>query len=137
MSQILLDLGRTQNQINLTQAKYRAAIEENRTARTARQVAQGMKDGFDFAKVEGIAMNELLEKRAKSQAEEAAEEAAKWAQEQLEKKASEEESKKKDSDVDGEGRQTADNSTSGEVGYTQNAEQNQSTLWNKLQQAKN
>jgi flagellar biosynthesis/type III secretory pathway protein FliH len=80
MSQILLDLGRTQNQINLTQAKYRAAIEENRTARTARQVAQGMKDGFDLAKVEGIAMNELLEKRAKSQAEEAAEEAAKAAE---------------------------------------------------------
>jgi hypothetical protein len=69
--------------------------------------------------------------------DDAAAEAAKWAQEQVEKKASEEESKKKGSDVDGEGRQTADNSTSGEVGYTQNAEQNQSTLWNKLQQAKN
>lgn len=68
--------------------------------------------------------------------DEAAKEAAKWAQEQLEKKSSEEESKKKDSDMDGEGRQTADNSASGEVGYTQNAEQNQSTLWNKLQQAK-
>jgi len=80
MSQILLDLGRTQNQINLTQAKYRAAIEENRTARTARQVAQGMKDGFDFSKVEGIAMNELLEKRAKSQAEKAEDEAAKAAE---------------------------------------------------------
>ena len=72
MSQALLDLGRTQNQINLTQAKYRAAIEENRTARTARQVAQGMKEGFDFAKVEGISRNEMLENRAKAQAEEAA-----------------------------------------------------------------
>ena len=72
MSQILLDLGRTQNQINLTQAKYRTAIEENRTARTARQVAQGMKDGFDFAKVEGISRNEMLENRAKARAEEAA-----------------------------------------------------------------
>jgi hypothetical protein len=69
MSQILLDLGRTENQINLTQAKYRALIEENRTARTARQVAQGMKDGFDFAKVEGIAVNEMLENRAKAKAE--------------------------------------------------------------------
>ena len=49
MSQILLDLGRTQNQINLTQAKYRTAIEENRTARTARQVAQGMDNGFDLS----------------------------------------------------------------------------------------
>lgn len=69
MSQILLDLGRTENQINLTRAKYRALIEENRTARTARQVAQGMKDGFDFAKVEGIAVNEMLENRAKAKAE--------------------------------------------------------------------
>lgn len=77
MSQALLDLGRTQNQINLTQAKYRAAIEENRTARTARQVAQGMKEGFDFAKVEGISRNEMLENREKAQAEEAAAEAAK------------------------------------------------------------
>ena len=69
MSQILLDLGRTQNQINLTSAKYRALIEENRAARTARQVAQGMDNGFDFAKVEGIAVNEMLENRAKAKAE--------------------------------------------------------------------
>jgi flagellar biosynthesis/type III secretory pathway protein FliH len=69
MSQILLDLGRTQNQINLTQAKYRALIEENRTARTARQVAQGMDNGFDLSKVEGIALNEMLENRAKAKAE--------------------------------------------------------------------
>jgi flagellar biosynthesis/type III secretory pathway protein FliH len=69
MSQILLDLGRTQNQINLTQAKYRTAIEENRTARTARQVAQGMDNGFDLSKVEGIAVNEMLENRAKARAE--------------------------------------------------------------------
>jgi flagellar biosynthesis/type III secretory pathway protein FliH len=77
MSQILLDLGRTQNQINLTQAKFRTAIEENRTARQARQIAQGMKEGFDFAKIEGISRNEMLENRAKAQAEEAAAEAAK------------------------------------------------------------
>jgi flagellar biosynthesis/type III secretory pathway protein FliH len=69
MSQILLDLGRTQNQINLTQAKYRALIEENRAARTARQVAQGMDNGFDLSKVEGIALNEMLENRAKAKAE--------------------------------------------------------------------
>jgi flagellar biosynthesis/type III secretory pathway protein FliH len=69
MSQILLDLGRTQNQINLTQAKYRALIEENRAARTARQVAQGMDNGFDLSKVEGIAVNEMLENRAKAKAE--------------------------------------------------------------------
>jgi flagellar biosynthesis/type III secretory pathway protein FliH len=77
MSQILLDLGRTQNQINLTQAKFRTAIEENRTARTARQVAQGMDNGFDLSKVEGIAVNEMLENRAKAKAEDAAAEAAK------------------------------------------------------------
>ena len=77
MSQALLDLGRTQNQINLTQAKYRAALDENIVARKARQVAQGMKEGFDFAKVEGIAVNEILENRAKARAEEAATEAAK------------------------------------------------------------
>lgn len=81
MSQILLDLGRTENQINLTQAKYRAAIEENRTARTARQTAQGMKDGFDFSKVEGIAVKEMLENRAKVKAEDVAKEAAKAATE--------------------------------------------------------
>jgi len=69
MSQILLDLGRTENQINLTRAKYRTLIEENRAARTARQVAQGMNNGFDFAKVEGIAVNEMLENRAKAKAE--------------------------------------------------------------------
>lgn len=77
MSQALLDLGRTQNQINLTQAKYRAALDENIVARKARQVAQGMKEGFDFSKVEGISKNEMLENRAKAQAEDAAAEAAK------------------------------------------------------------
>ena len=77
MSQALLDLGRTQNQINLTQAKYRAALDENIVARKARQAAQGMKEGFDFSKVEGISKNEMLENRAKAQAEDAAAEAAK------------------------------------------------------------
>ena len=68
---------RTQNQINLTQAKYRALIDENREARTVRQLEQGMTDGFDFSKVEGISRNEKLENRAKARAEEAAKEAAK------------------------------------------------------------
>ena len=77
MSQALLDLGRTQNQINLTQAKYRAALDENIVARRARQVAQGMKEGFDFSKVEGISKNEMLENREKARAEDAAAEAAK------------------------------------------------------------
>lgn len=69
MSQILLDLGYTQNQINLTQAKYRTLIDENIEARRARQLAQGMPNGFDLAKVEGIARNEILENRAKARAE--------------------------------------------------------------------
>ena len=69
MSQLLLDLGYTQNQINLTQAKYRTMIDENIEARTARQIAQGMTDGFDLSKVEGIARNEMLENRAKARAE--------------------------------------------------------------------
>jgi len=92
---------------------------------------------YDSGAITKLPWEDYIKPQADFTDDEAAEEAAKWAQEQLEKKASEEESKKKDIDVDGEGRQTADNSTSGEVGYTQNAEQNQSTLWNKLQQAKN
>jgi hypothetical protein len=81
MSQILLDLGRTENAINLYRAKSREALDVNVAARKARQEAQGMKDRFDLSKVQGIAMNELLERRAKSQAEDAAEEAAKKAAE--------------------------------------------------------
>lgn len=81
MSQILLDLGRTENAINLYRAKSRETLDANLATRKARQESQGMKDGFDLGKVQGIAMNELLERRAKSQAEDAAEEAAKKAAE--------------------------------------------------------
>lgn len=72
MTQALLDLGRTQNQINLAKAKGREALDANLEARKARQEARGMKDGFDPDKVTGISMNEQLEKRAKAQAEDAA-----------------------------------------------------------------
>lgn len=92
---------------------------------------------YDSGAITKLPWEDYIKPMADFTDDDAAAEAAKWAQEQVEKKASEEDSKKKGSDVDGEGRQTADNSTSGEVGYTQNAEQNQSTLWNKLQQAKN
>jgi hypothetical protein len=85
--------------------------------------------------------------------DDAAEEAAKWAQEQKEKAqeerglyiglnerpgdyVSEEESKKKDSDVDGEGRGPANQEDQRDVGYIQNAEQNTSTLWNRVKAAK-
>jgi len=82
--------------------------------------------------------------------DEAAEEAAKWAQEQLEKKnddrghyiglderledhISESEVKKKDNSMDGETGQSADNKNQRRIeGYTQNAEQNESTIWNRI-----
>lgn len=78
---------------------------------------------------------------------EAAEEAAKWAQEQLDKSqekiielderpgdyVSVQESKKKDNQVDGEGRETTDNQNQrGLDGYQQNAEQNESTIWQRI-----
>jgi hypothetical protein len=62
---------------------------------------------------------------------EAAVEAAKWAQEQLDKN---DPSKKKDNDVDGEGRESANQENQGRVsdGYIQNAEQSKSTLWQRV-----
>ena len=62
---------------------------------------------------------------------EAAEEAAKWALEQVE------ETKKKDNSMDGTGTGTTDSQDSGKlVGYIQNAEQNESTIWQKVKQVK-
>ena len=62
---------------------------------------------------------------------EAAEEAAKWALEQVE------ESKKKDSDLDGTGTGSTDSKSSGRIeGYIQNAEQTESSIWQKVKQAK-
>jgi hypothetical protein len=62
---------------------------------------------------------------------EAAEEAAKWALEQVE------ESKKKDNDMDGTGPGQTDSKSSGRIeGYIQNAEQTESTIWQKVKQAK-
>lgn len=58
-------------------------------------------------------------------------EATRWAQEQLE------ESKKKDSDLDGETGNDANNQDQrGIVGYQQNAEQNESTIWKRIKDAK-
>jgi len=62
---------------------------------------------------------------------EAAEEAAKWALEQVE------ESKKKDNNVDGTGSGQTDSKSSGRIeGYIQNAEQTESSIWQKVKQAK-
>jgi hypothetical protein len=72
--------------------------------------------------------------------DEAALEAAKWAQEQLQKNTdrpgdhlTETESKKKDNEVDGKGRETTDNTKQGRItDYVQNAEQNESTIWQRI-----
>jgi len=62
---------------------------------------------------------------------EAAEEAAKWALEQVE------ETKKKDNSMDGTGTGSTDSQDSGKlVGYIQNAEQNESTIWQKVKPVK-
>jgi hypothetical protein len=62
---------------------------------------------------------------------EAAEEAAKWALEQVE------ESKKKGSDLDRTGTRPTDSQDTGRIeGYIQNAEQTESTIWQKVKQAK-
>jgi uncharacterized Zn finger protein (UPF0148 family) len=70
-----------------------------------------------------------LEATADFSDDEAAEEAAKWAQEQIDLK-------KKGSELDGESGLRASSENLGEIGYTQNAEQNTATLWNKIKQAK-
>ena len=62
--------------------------------------------------------------------DEAAVEAAKWAEEQLNLK-------KKDNDLDGEGRESTDKKEQGSLeGYIQNAEQNESTIWQRVKKAK-
>jgi len=80
-------------------------------------------------KIDRHPWEDYLEAKADSEEDEAAEEAAKWAQEQLELK-------KKGSELDGESGLRASSENLGEIGYTQNAEQNNGTLWNKLKQAK-
>ena len=59
--------------------------------------------------------------------DEAAEEAAKWAEEQIEK------SKKKDNELDREGRVTTDQKEQRKIeGYVQNAEQGDKTIWQRI-----
>jgi hypothetical protein len=65
---------------------------------------------------------------------EAAAEAAKWAQEQIEKA---EQSKKKDNDLDGaSGRSASQEDQRRLAGYVQNAEQTDSTIWQRVKHAK-
>jgi len=62
--------------------------------------------------------------------DEAAIEAAKWAEEQINLK-------KKDNDLDGEGRSSASEENQRTLsGYKQNAEQNEKTIWNRIQESK-
>jgi len=61
--------------------------------------------------------------------DEAAIEAAKWAAEQIE-------AKKKGSDMDRETGQGTDQEIQRDIGYVQNAEQNNQTLWNRVKEAK-
>jgi hypothetical protein len=71
--------------------------------------------------------------------DEAVVEATKWAQEQLEKNKEQDDSdsKKKGSDLDRESGESADSKNVGEVIYQQNAEQNKSTLWQRVKAKKN
>lgn len=100
--------------------------------------------------IEKLPWEDYLKPHADFSDDEAAEEAAKWAQEQLEKRNEdkghyiglderpgdyvvESEPKKKDNEVDGERRQESNNENQrGIVGYQQNAEQNESTIWQKI-----
>jgi len=66
-------------------------------------------------------------------ADDAASEAAKWAEEQ---RVLADESKKKDSDLVGETRNTADQENQRDVSYVQNAEQTGSTLWQRVKAKK-
>jgi len=65
--------------------------------------------------------------------DDAASEAAKWIEEQ---RVLADESKKKDSDLVGETRDTADQENQGSVEYVQNAEQTGSTLWQRVKAKK-
>jgi hypothetical protein len=62
--------------------------------------------------------------------DEAAQEAVKWATEQIDA------SKKKDSDLDGEDNRAPSQTDSGRVTYKQNSEQSESTLWQRVQDAR-
>jgi flagellar basal body-associated protein FliL len=100
---------------------------------------------YEKGVIKKLPWEDYLKPQADFSDDEAAAEAAKWAQEQLDKHTLDErpgdyiedvESKKKDSELDGTSGQITSDQNFREVGYTQNAEQTQSTLWNKLKQAK-
>jgi hypothetical protein len=82
--------------------------------------------------IDRLPWEEYLEPKADFD-DEAAIEAARWAQEQLDKSDA---AKKKGNDLDGEGRQDSGEENQGIVGYVQNAEQSEQTIWQRVQQVK-
>jgi hypothetical protein len=86
---------------------------------------------FEQGRIDRLPWEEYLKAEPDFTENEAAEEAAKWAMEQVE------ESKKKDNDMDGTGPGQADSKDTGRIeGYIQNAEQSESTIWQRVKQAK-
>lgn len=86
---------------------------------------------FEQGRIDRLPWEDYLKAEPDFTENEAAAEAAKWAMEQVE------ESKKKDNDMDGTGSGQADSKVSGRIeGYIQNAEQTESTIWQKVKQAK-
>jgi hypothetical protein len=74
---------------------------------------------------------QYLEHEEVGEDQQAAIEATRWAQEQIDA------SKKKDSELDGESRGSANQTNSrGIIGYVQNAEQSDETLWQRVKKAK-
>jgi len=85
---------------------------------------------FDRGVIDKLPWEEYLKAEADFTDDEAAEEAAKWAMEQID-------IKKKDSELDGERTGAPDQAVQGRIaGYHQNAEQNERTLWQRIQDAK-
>jgi hypothetical protein len=86
---------------------------------------------FEQGRIDRLPWEDYLKAEPDFTENEAAEEAAKWAMEQVE------ESKKKDNDMDGTGSGQADSKDTGRIeGYIQNAEQSESTIWQRVKQAK-
>jgi len=85
---------------------------------------------FEKGIIDKLPWEDYIKAEADFIEDEAAEEAAKWAQEQIE-------SKKKDRKLDGESSgPTNQENQRGIIGYVQNAEQNDSTIWQRVKKAK-
>lgn len=85
---------------------------------------------FEKGKIDKLPWEDYLKPEADFSNDDAAAEAAKWAMEQLE-------AKKKNNNMDGESGQSTDQTVSRRIeGYQQNAEQNERTIWQRIQDAK-